>query len=433
MSSELVRPSINQMLWASIQNALRPLSRLPWWLRITVLYLVTRLLSFMVFSAAALHQGTNPWFGPRPGYLQFVGIWDGEWYQRIFQGLYPQEIPRAADGTAAENAWAFYPVFPLLVRAIWSVTGLDWLVLAPLVATIAGLAAALMIYKLFRLFASTVNATWAVVFVLVFPISPILQVPYSESLNLFLLSAALYLVIKHRYFWAIPVMAFSALSRPVGMAFAGFVFLHLVFRLFDLAKNSEASGISGQRRWPGRRAISGAIKDIPPRQRWGGMLLLLTSALAAFAWPLIAWWVTGDVRAYTDTETAWRGGPLVLFQPWLDSGVQLLGPVFGVLAPFVLLIAAALYLNSAAVRKIGLDLRLWCFCYFFYLLAVLHPQTSTFRLLLPLFPLALAAAFISRSRAYRGAVVVLFLLLQIVWVVWLWAWAPLPGGGDYPP
>jgi hypothetical protein len=50
-------------------------------------------------------------------------------------------------------------------------------------------------------------------------------------------------------------------------------------------------------------------------------------------------------------------------------------------------------------------------------------------MLLPLFPLALGAALLSRSRAYRGAVVVMFLLLQIVWVVWLWAWAQLPGGG----
>ncbi|GAC1457040.1 MAG: hypothetical protein PVSMB10_14880 [Pseudarthrobacter sp.] len=63
----------------------------------------------------------------------------------------------------------------------------------------------------------------------------------------------------------------------------------------------------------------------------------------------------------------------------------------------------------------------------------LYPQTSTFRMLLPLFPLALGAAFLSQSRAYRGTVVTMFVLLQIVWIVWLWAWAPLPGGGDYPP
>ncbi len=99
----------------------------------------------------------------------------------------------------------------------------------------------------------------------------------------------------------------------------------------------------------------------------------------------------------------------------------------------LLVLLFALYLNTKAVRAIGTDLRVWCAVYFVYLLAVLQPQTSTFRMLLPLFPLALATALVSRSRAYRVAVVVLFVLLQIVWVTWLWAWAQLPGGGDYPP
>jgi hypothetical protein len=85
------------------------------------------------------------------------------------------------------------------------------------------------------------------------------------------------------------------------------------------------------------------------------------------------------------------------------------------------------------VVRLGVELRLWCACYMGYLLMFLHPQTSTFRMLLPLFPLALGAAFLSRSRAYRGTVVVMFLLLQMVWIGGVWAWAQLPGGGDYPP
>jgi hypothetical protein len=54
-------------------------------------------------------------------------------------------------------------------------------------------------------------------------------------------------------------------------------------------------------------------------------------------------------------------------------------------------------------------------------------------MMLPLFPLALAAAGLSRSAAYRWVTVVFFVLLEIVWVVWLWVWSQLPGGGDWPP
>ncbi|WP_442784758.1 hypothetical protein [Arthrobacter sp. CG_A4] len=166
---------------------------------------------------------------------------------------------------------------------------------------------------------------------------------------------------------------------------------------------------------------------------WSLAGLTAVSGISALLWPAIAWAATGDIQAYTRTESVWRGGDLVPFKPWFDSGILLFGPALGVVAPFVFVAAFALVLMSRPVRALGPELRLWCACYLGYLLLFLHPQTSTFRMLLPLFPLALSAALISRSRAYRGTVVVMFLLLQIVWIVWLWAWAPLPGGGDYPP
>ena len=154
----------------------------------------------------------------------------------------------------------------------------------------------------------------------------------------------------------------------------------------------------------------------------------------ASLWPAIAWAATGDIEAYTKTETVWRGHDLVPFKPWFDTGVLLFGPVLGLVAPFVFV---AVFGPCSCCRRrccrLGAELRLWCVCYMGYLVVFLHPQTSTFRMLLPLFPLALAAALVSRSRAYRGAVITMFVLLQIVWVVWLWAWAQLPGGGDYPP
>jgi hypothetical protein len=168
-------------------------------------------------------------------------------------------------------------------------------------------------------------------------------------------------------------------------------------------------------------------------QLWSLAGLTAVSGLGALMWPGIAWAVTGDIEAYTKTETVWRGHDLVPFKPWFDTGILLFGPVLGVLAPFVFVALFALLLVSRPVQALGTELRLWCACYMGYLLLFLHPQTSTFRMLLPLFPLALSAALISRSRAYRGTVVVMFVLLQIVWIVWLWAWAPLPGGGDYPP
>jgi hypothetical protein len=250
-------------------------------------------------------------------------------------------------------------------------------------------------------------------------------VPYAEPLSLLLLAAALLLVIRRQYLWAIPVVVLLCLSRPVGVPFAatlGLLLLHRLWVRFGMDRFRNAPPGAGQREG------THSTRDLA-----GLAVLTGVGGAMALAWPAAAWAATGDIQAYTKTETVWRGHDLVPFKPWFDTGISLFGPVLGVLAPFIYVALFAAMLFLPPVRQIGVELRLWCACYMAYLVVFLHPQTSTFRMLLPLFPLALGAALASRSRAYRGTVVLMFVLLQIVWIVWLWAWAQLPGGGDYPP
>ena len=389
----------------------RTAGRWPWYVQVLAVWALARFFSYLVFVAVAARQGLNPfgWEGT-PSYLQFIGAWDSEWYRRIFTGGYPGVIPRDTAGNALENEWAFYGLFPGLVRALDVLTGLGWELLAPLLATVAGFAAALVMYRLFRLRAPAGPALWGVAAVAVSPVSPILQVPYAESLNLLLLAASLYLLISRRYLSAVPVVLLMCLSRPVGVAFA------LMMGLLFL------------RRWARSRRES-----FPASEAIRMAALTVAAGLSALAWPVAAWLATGELRAYTDTETAWRAGSLALFQPWFVEAERLFGPVLGPVAVLLLVAVGVLMLNSTAVRRLGIELQLWCVSYCLYLLAFLNPLTSTFRLLLPLFPLGLALMWLSGSRAYRWAVIVGCLVLQIVWVVWLWRWTPLPGGGDYPP
>lgn len=385
----------------------------PWWLKVVLVYLGARGVSFIILAVAAYHAGESPWSLARPDYLTFINRWDAGWYERIFNGGYPDTIPRNPNGTAQPNQWAFYPLFPLLARGFNAVTGLPWAEVAPLVAGLAGLAAALVIYRLFAVVAHAAppgTALWGTAFFATFPISPILQVGYAESLSTFLLAASLLLLVRRRYWAAVPVMVLMCLSRPAGVPFAAVVGIHLLLR------------------WRKRRS-----EPLGGRSAAGGIVLFAASAVMAFAWMGIAWVATGERTAYTDTETAWRGTGLVLFKPWFDAGVQLAGPFFGPLLPVLLMVVAALYLGSQSVRRMGTELRLWCVLYMVYLFAVLDPQSSTFRMMLPLFPLALAAAFLSADRAYRWAVVVMFTLLQIVWVVWLWQFSAVSTGQAWPP
>jgi hypothetical protein len=391
----------------------------PWWLQVTGLYAAARLVSACIFMAAALHQGVNPWFPPKPDYWNFINIWDARWYAQVIANGYPSILPTDAAGNVQENTWAFYPLYPALAGGLSRLTGLNPAASLTLIAMLAGWAAALVVYTLFRQKAAHVPAMWGVAFFSTFPVSAVLQVPYAEPLSLLLLAAALLLVVRRQYLWAIPVVFLLCLSRPVGVPFAAMAGLLLVFR-------AAAHVRKGRQRGADEAAHS--LRDLAALTG-----LTAVAGVSALAWPAAAWAATGDPQAYTKTETVWRGQDLVPFQPWFDTGVELFGPVLGLLAPvvFVALFIAMLFLPP--VVRLGVELRLWCACYMGYLLMFLHPQTSTFRMLLPLFPLALGAAFLSRSRAYRGTVVVMFLLLQMVWIVWLWAWAQLPGGGDYPP
>ncbi|MBO1266746.1 hypothetical protein [Arthrobacter cavernae] len=391
------------------------MARWPWWLQTTLVYVAARLLSACIFMAAALQQGTNPWFGPGPDYWNFIYIWDSQWYTRIVYDGYSSTLPVNEQGDVQENAWAFYALFPFLARGLGAIVGVPPHHMLVVIAMLAGLGAALVVYRLFLQFAAHRPALWGVVFFSVFPVSAILQVPYAESLNLLLLAGALLLVVRRRYVAAMPVVLLMCLSRPTGVPFAAMMGFLLLHRLWL--------------RFAPRRP-----EDLPPVRELASLAaLVLVSGLGALAWPAIAWATTGDPAAYTRTETVWRGHDLVPFKPWFDTGRMLFGPVLGIMAPFVFAGLFALLMVSRPVRALGVELRLWCTCYMGYLLVFLHPQTSTFRMLLPLFPLALSAALLSRSKAYRGTVVVMFSLLQIVWIVWLWAWAQLPGGGDYPP
>ncbi|WP_426996442.1 hypothetical protein [Pseudarthrobacter sp. N5] len=391
--------------------------RWPWWAQVGAIYGAARLVSACIFMAAALHQGVNPWFPATPDYWNFINIWDGRWYGEVLASGYPADLPVDGTGNVKENAWAFYPLFPFLGRAVTALTGVSPAISLTLIATAAGLAAAMVVYGLFRHRAAHGPALWAVAFFSAFPVAAVFQVPYAESLNILLLASGLLLVLRRQYLWAIPVVLLMCLSRPTGVPFAAMIALLLLLLLFRSWGRSHEAGSHNH-----------SVGEL-----WSLAGLTAASAAGALAWPAIAWAATGDPEAYTKTETVWRGHDLVPFKPWFDTGIQLFGPVLGVLAPFAFAVLFTLLMMSGPVTQLGLELRLWCVCYMAYLLVFLHPQTSTFRMLLPLFPLALGAALVSRSRAYRGAVITMYVLLQIVWIVWLWAWAELPGGGDYPP
>ena len=158
-----------------------------------VLWAVTRIFSVVTVLVVARQQGPNPWSPSKPGYFAYIDGWDAGYYSQIFASGYPSVLPRNADGIVEPNRWAFYPVFPGLARAVSAVTGLGWLHVAPLLATLASLGLALVLYRLFLVRTSPETAIFAVGLFLVQAAAPILGFGYAESLGL-LLVAGLFVV-----------------------------------------------------------------------------------------------------------------------------------------------------------------------------------------------------------------------------------------------
>jgi hypothetical protein len=382
----------------------------PWWVRVTVIWLLSRVVSTTLVLILASVQGQNPWTGAQPGYAAFANMWDGLWYHIVAVGGYPTELPVTAEGHVGENAWAFMPVYPLVVRTLMVLTGAPWEPLAVLVSVLCSLGTALLFYRLMRRVQPSSTALFAVVLFCVAPLSPLMQFGYAESMQLLLLTGALLLVLQRRYLVLVPLVAVMALTRPTGLAFALFLTLHVGYRWYTRHRD-----------------------PFPVREAATAFSVAVFSGLMGLAWPGIAWLVTGSMTAYTDTELAWRSAyigyqELVPFAAWFQSGVWWLGAPLGILVVVGLIVGFTAMMFAPMVRSLGVDLRLWVVSYALYLLAVFFPQSSIFRLLMPMFPL-LGALALPRSRVYRVVVTLVLICGQWGWLLLCWG----VDGADWTP
>ncbi|MEC5185689.1 putative membrane protein [Cryobacterium sp. MP_3.1] len=382
----------------------------PWWLKVVAIWLASRVVTTSLVLVLASVQGQNAWTTARPGYTAFATMWDGLWYNIVGVGGYPAVLPVTADGHVGENAWAFMPGYPAVVRVLMLVTGAPWAPVAVFVSVVCSLGTALLFYRLMRRVQTPSTALFSVLLFCVAPLSPLLQFGYAESMHLLLLTLALLLLLERRYLVLVPVIAVMALTRPSGLAFALFLALHVGYRWYSRARDP----------FPVREAVTASF-------------VAVFSGVMGLAWPGIAWLVTGSVTAYTDTELAWRSAyigyqELVPFAAWFQSGVWWLGSPLGIIAVVALIVAFTLVMFSPAVKSLGVDLRLWVASYALYLLAVFFPQSSVFRLLMPMFPL-LGALATPRNAVYRVVVTLALICAQWGWLLLCWG----VDGADWTP
>lgn len=384
------------MALASLTGQRAP-TRERWWLWPLALWLVSRLVSTAFLGAFAGRQEQNAWTPAGPDLLDYSTMWDAHWYFIVAMTGYPTELPLDETGHVGENAWAFMPIYPMLARVLM-LTGLPWEGAAVAVSLAASLAFALVAYRLFAELAPG-RERFALAIVLFSPLAPVFQLGYAEPLFLLLLAGTLLAWRLREWEWLWVLIPIMALTRPGGLAFAlalGLWFLLRWFRHRDRFPVGERRMLVGLGAW---------------------------SALWGFGWLIACSIATGSLTSYLETELSWRSAyvgrqELVPFTPWPVGLEWWFGPWWPLWLAAILVTAIALLAGPWA-RPVGIEGRLWVIAYLVYLAAVWFPQSSTWRLLMPIFPAAAILAAVRPAWA-RGMLLAACIALQPVWIWFCW-------------
>jgi Mannosyltransferase (PIG-V) len=142
--------------------------------------------------------------------LSPLARWDAAWYLRIAESGYGGSDVRAA----------FFPLYPLLVRAVAAPFGASpgaLLVAAYVVSLAAFLGALVLLHRLVSLELGRPLAQPALLLLAVFPAAVFFGAPYSESLFLLLAVGAFYAARTGRWAWAGAAAAGAAAPRSAGV------------------------------------------------------------------------------------------------------------------------------------------------------------------------------------------------------------------------
>lgn len=171
-----------------------------------------------IMGASRLAIYLSIWMGGRAVGLPIggaVGRWDGSYYLgNAFEG-WPDEVFR--NGELVGPGFAFYPLFPLMMRFVGWVTPFGPYRCGILVTIACALAVAALLWRLVRDVADEKTADRAVLLFSFFPGSLALTLLYSEGAMLVTAMACLLLLARRQWIWAGVAAALCTASRPSGL------------------------------------------------------------------------------------------------------------------------------------------------------------------------------------------------------------------------
>lgn len=208
--------------------------------------------------------------------------WDAGWYEQIALRGY-------TFSASEQSAAAFFPTYPLLMRALIALTGLNVFVAGTVVTVLCGAAAAVVFSK----WAATLRpedtslATWLL---LLWPFAfYMFGAVYSDALFLLTITSAFLALERGRPGWATVFGIIATATRPIAPA----VVIGLTLRALEK-----------------RRATGQPLRVID--------FVPVLSGLGLAGFMAYLWWRFGDPLAFATTQVGWGqlGGP----ETWLKYG-----------------------------------------------------------------------------------------------------------------
>ncbi|MFD8482528.1 hypothetical protein [Kitasatospora sp. NPDC059673] len=174
-------------------------------------------------------------------------MWDAYWYQDIAVHGYAGSEPVPGPHGPYE-AYAFFPIYPMLLRAVWWILPLPVHYAALLVAWAGSLAAAWGIFAVAaRLHGRRVGVIAAVLWG-VLPYAVVESMAYSELVFTAFAAWTMYAAVTRRWVWAGVLCSLAGLTRPTGVAVVVGVGVGAVWAAFTQWRQARRAGEVRERR-----------------------------------------------------------------------------------------------------------------------------------------------------------------------------------------
>lgn len=200
--------------------------KIHWLLFCALAFLVSRIIMLYAYNLASEILNHNH----RADFFTAMCRLDCKWYLTIIQNGYdlvPRTYPKLWAGLAN---WAFFPLYPYIVKIIASIFNLSPVITGVLLNQFFVFLALLIFYKYLNLFIDDLSSRFGVLLLAFSPFSVYFASLYTEALFLLLSLAGFYFMRINRPVISAICGGLLSATRPVGMMFSLPYFLYYISR-----------------------------------------------------------------------------------------------------------------------------------------------------------------------------------------------------------